>query len=88
MNANDDITGKLTQEIASRARLEPEQIEPDAHFIRDLGLSSLDMLSVLAFVEKSFSTRFSDEVLPKLTTLNKVVEAVRTYQREQTVVEK
>ncbi len=83
MNANDDITGKLTQEIASRARLEPEQIEPDAHFIRDLGLSSLDMLSVLAFVEKSFSTRFSDEVLADLTTLNKVAEAVRGHQRRE-----
>ncbi len=83
MNANDDITGKLTQEIASRARLEPEQIEPDAHFIRDLGLSSLDMLSVLAFVEKSFSTRLPDEVLAELTTLNKVAEAVRVHQRRE-----
>lgn len=83
MNANDDITGKLTQEIASRARLEPEQIEPDAHFIRDLGLSSLDMLSVLAFAEKSFATRLPDEVLPELTTLNKVAEAVRIHRRRE-----
>lgn len=88
MNSTNDITEQLVQEIATRARLKPNQVEPDTHFISDMGMSSLDVLTVLAFAEKSFATRFPDEVMPKLTTLNKVVEAVRTYQREQTLVEK
>ena len=40
-------------EIAARLRLRPEEIEPDANFIMDLGMSSLDVLCVLAFAEKS-----------------------------------
>jgi acyl carrier protein len=75
-------------EIAARLRLRPEEIEPDAHFIMDLGMSSLDVLCVLAFAEKSFSTRIPDDVLSGLTTLNKVVEAVQSHQLEMTGTEK
>ena len=83
MNTSSDITGQLTKEIATLARLEPEQIEPNAHFIIDIGMSSLDMLCVLAFAETNFSTHFPDEVISELTTLSKVTEAVRVYRPEQ-----
>lgn len=85
MPSTNDIAEQLTQAIAARARLEPEQIDPDAHFILDLGMSSLDLLSVLAFAEKSFGTRFPDEFLAELTTLNKVIEAVHVYQSQREV---
>lgn len=83
MNNSDDIACRLTTEIAARAKLEPEQIKPDAHFVVDLGLSSLDMLAVLAFAEKNFSARFPDEILAELTTLDKAIAAVREYQCKQ-----
>ena len=83
MNDTDDIAEQLRQEIATRARLEFDQVKPDAHFILDMGMSSLDLLSVLAFAEKSFATRFPDEIIADLTTLNKVDAAVREYQKQQ-----
>lgn len=83
MHSTDDIIDRLTREIAARARLEPDQVEPDAHFLRDMGMSSLDLLNVLAFAEKSFATRFPDDRLSELTTLNKVIDAVRDHQRQQ-----
>lgn len=75
-----DINERLAREIATRIRLEPQQVEPDAHLLQDLGMSSLDVLSVLAFAEKTFSTRFPDELLPELSTLNRIVEAVHAHQ--------
>jgi acyl carrier protein len=83
MNDTKDIVEELRQEIATRARLELDQVKPDAHFVLDMGMSSLDLLSVLAFAEKSFATRFPDEILADLTTLNKVDAAVREYQNQQ-----
>lgn len=83
MNDSNDIAEQLRQEIATRARLELDQIKPDAHFVLDLGMSSLDLLSVLAFAEKSFAARFPDEILADLTTLDKVDAAVREYQIQQ-----
>ena len=87
MNYTDDMIEKLRKEIATRARLELDQVLPDAHFVLDMGMSSLDLLSVLAFAEKSFATRFPDEVLADLTTLNKVNAAVREYQKQQSETE-
>ncbi len=87
MNYTDDMIEKLRKEIATRARLELDQVKPDAHFVLDMGMSSLDLLSVLAFAEKSFATRFPDEVLADLTTLNKVNAAVREYQKQQSETE-
>jgi len=82
----DDIVEQLTREIAARAKMEPDEIKPHAHFVRDLGLNSLDMLTVLAFAEKAFAVRFPDDKLPELATLAKLTEAVRVYQ--QKVVER
>jgi acyl carrier protein len=82
MNNASDIAEQLRQEIATRARLEADQVKPDAHFVLDMGMSSLDLLSVLAFAEKSFGARFPDEILADLTTLNKVDAAVREYQNQ------
>ena len=83
MNDSNDIVEQLRREIATRARLDLDQVKPDAHFVLDMGMSSLDLLSVLAFAEKSFATRFPDEILADLTTLNKVDAAVREYQNQQ-----
>lgn len=79
MNLDDHIIERLTREAAVLARLELHEVDPDAHFVRDLGLSSFDLLSLLAFAEKTFATRFPDEQLSELTTLNRVKEAVRIY---------
>jgi len=78
---SESIVEQLTREIAERAKIRPDEVEPDAHFVLDLGLSSLDMLSVLAFAEKSFAVSFPDEELMDLTTLEKLTAAVRVHQR-------
>ena len=83
MSTHDDIVEQLAREIAARARLQPHEVDPDAHFLRDLGMSSLDLLSVLAFAEKTFATRFPDERLSELTTLNQVRDAVRAFQGQE-----
>lgn len=68
----------LTREIARRARIEPHEVRPDAHFVIDMGMSSLDLLNVLAYVENRYGIRFPDEQISEMTTLNKVLDALRT----------
>lgn len=80
MNSADNIICELRQEIADRARMDATDIDPDAHFLFDLGMSSLDLLAVLAFAEKSFEARFPDECLSDLTTLNKVTDAIHACE--------
>lgn len=80
MTSANDIVVQLRQEIAARVRVDAAEIDPDAHFLFDLGMSSLDLLAVLAFAEKSFEARFPDECLSDLTTLNKVSDAVHACE--------
>jgi len=83
MSTDNDIIEQLRQEIATRARMDADAIDPDAHFLFDLGMSSLDLLGVLAFAEKSFGTRFPDECLSDLATLNRVADAIHGHQQNK-----
>ena len=74
-----DLRPRVIAEIAMHARVDPALVTPDAHLIMDLGLSSLDLLTVLAFAEEHFGARFPDEQLGTLTTLTKIEEAVQTF---------
>lgn len=71
---------QLVQRVASLARLEPSRIAPDAHFVTELGLSSLDLLSVLAFAEELSGARFPDELLGSLTTLGRIDDAIARHR--------
>jgi acyl carrier protein len=84
MSIDDEIVEQLRREVASRAKVAPEKIDGHAHFLIDLGLSSLDLLSVLAFAEKTFSVRLPDEKLSELSTLENVAEAVRVHRSADT----
>ena len=70
----------VVREIAQRARVEQARVTPEAHLVVDLGLSSLDLLSVLAFVEQTCGARFPDALLPTLVTLEAIGLAVSTHR--------
>ena len=46
----------------------------------ELGLSSMDLLSVLAYAEKRYAMVFPDDELLNLSTLRKIEEAVATHR--------
>ena len=76
-----EIFTALAPEIAARARVDVTRVTADAHLILDLGLGSLDMLSVLAVAEVRFHAKFPDELLHTLTTLGKIEAAVASHPR-------
>jgi acyl carrier protein len=85
MSSTREITERLRKEIAEQARIEPAQVRSDAHFVRDLGMSSVDLLCVLAYAEEQFSARFPDDFLGELTSLNDIIEAIAAHQNEEAV---
>lgn len=72
----------LSAEEAIRAHivrvgnLDPSSLQPDTELVLELGLSSLELLSVLAFVEQKFGLAIKDEDLVSLTTLARIVDKV------------
>ncbi len=48
----------------------------NAHFMKDLGLSSLMALEVMTKLEKTYAVKFKEEDVKKLTTLSNVYAAL------------
>ena len=69
--------------VAEVLETEPEKIENDAHFVKDLGMDSMMALEILAGIEKKYRVAIPEEMLPKFTTLNETVRIVTDVIKEQ-----
>ena len=65
--------------LADIIEMDPNQIDPDAHLVEDLGMDSMMALEILAAIEKKYKIRIPEDDLPKITTVNKAVELARKY---------
>ena len=78
-----DTTTTLEQDvkslIADILEMEPEQIDPDAHLVEDLGMDSMMALEILATMEKRFKIKIPEDDLPKITTVNGAIALAKKY---------
>ena len=65
--------------IADILEMEPEQIDPDAHLVEDLGMDSMMALEILATMEKRFKIKIPEDDLPKITTVNGAIALAKKY---------
>ncbi len=79
LDAAAGLRALLVAQVALRARVAPSEIRASAHLVVEIGLSSLELLDVIAFAEQRFSVRFPDEQLASLTTIEKIEEALSTH---------
>lgn len=63
---------KLLDLISSYTQTAPEDIRPESDVIADLGISSIDMVSLIMDFEDEFHLTVSDEQLAKLHTVGDV----------------
>ena len=68
---------KLMELITSYTDLSPEDITPESDIIADLGISSIDMVSLIMDFEDTFHLTVSDEQLAKLRTVGDVQALIR-----------
>eukprot|EP00112_Aurelia_sp_Birch-Aquarium-sp1_P012066 Seg2533.3 transcript_id=Seg2533.3/GoldUCD/mRNA.D3Y31 product="Acyl carrier protein mitochondrial" protein_id=Seg2533.3/GoldUCD/D3Y31 len=58
-------------------KVDPTKVTPEAHFINDLGLDSLDVVEVVMAFEDEFGCEISDEEAEKIFTVNDGVELLK-----------
>ena len=56
------------------------QLSLDSHFIKDLGLDSLDHVEVVMAMEDEFGFEISDEHVEKLMTPEKIVKFIAEHE--------
>lgn len=76
-------TQNLEQEIkdliADIIEIPADKIDPAAHLVEDLGMDSMMALEILAALEKRYKIQIPEEELPKITSVNGVIELARQH---------
>jgi len=72
INVEEDIK----EMVATILEMTKEDITPDAHFVKDLGMDSMMALEILASVEKKYRITIPEEALPKFVDLKSTVGIV------------
>jgi len=71
-----DLEQDLRGLIAEILESEPDSIDGDAGFVKDLGMDSMMALEILAGIEKKYKIVIPEDLLPKFTTLNETIKIV------------
>jgi len=54
----------------------------DAHFVKDIGIDSLDLMEFILRVEERFSVKISDDDYSSLTSVSAVAEFLQSQKAE------
>ena len=76
-----DLEASVRKIVAEVLEVESDTIQLDAQLVEDLGMDSMKALEILAVIEKRFRIKVPEESLPKMTTLNRVIQIAKQYAR-------
>lgn len=68
-----DTSERITKILVEKLNIAATEVTPDANFIKDLGIDSLDYAELVMEFEQSFNIRIPDTDAEKLQTMNQAV---------------
>jgi acyl carrier protein len=76
MASSAEIGEKVKQIIVDQLGISPEQVKPEASFIKDLGADSLDIVELVMAMEEEFEIEIPDEEAEKIKTVQNAVDYI------------
>lgn len=73
-----EIQKKVAQILVDKLGIAESEITPDANFIKDLGIDSLDYAEIVMEFEQSFNIRIPDDDAEKLQTFEEAVKYIES----------
>jgi acyl carrier protein len=70
------IQDQITQILVDKLGIANTEVTPEANFIKDLGIDSLDYAELVMEFEQSFDIRIPDEDAEQLQTINQAVNYI------------
>lgn len=71
-----DIPKKVTEILVEKLGIAQSEITPDANFVKDLGIDSLDYAEIVMEFEQTFDIRIPDDDAEKLQTFGQAVRYI------------
>ncbi|MEX2234425.1 MAG: acyl carrier protein [Cyclobacteriaceae bacterium] len=72
-----DIPKKVTEILVEKLGIAQSEITPDANFVKDLGIDSLDYAEIVMEFEQTFDIRIPDDDAEKLQTFGQAVSYIQ-----------
>lgn len=72
-----DIPQKVTAILVEKLGIAPSEITPDASFVKDLGIDSLDYAEIVMEFEQTFDIRIPDDDAERLQTFGEAVRYIK-----------
>ncbi|MEQ8302396.1 MAG: acyl carrier protein [Cyclobacteriaceae bacterium] len=71
-----DIEKKVTAILTDKLGIPASEITPDANFVKDLGIDSLDYAELVMDFEQTFDIKIPDDDAEKLQTISQAVKYI------------
>jgi len=72
-----DIPKKVTEILIEKLGIAASEITPDANFVKDLGIDSLDYAEIVMEFEQAFNIRIPDDDAEKMQTFGQAVKYIQ-----------
>ena len=70
---DNNIAKKVTEILVDKLSIAESEVTPDANFIKDLGIDSLDYAEIVMEFEQTFNIRIPDSDAENLQTMKQAV---------------
>lgn len=71
-----DIAAKATHILAEQLGIKPEGIETTSHFVKDLGVDSLDSVELILAFEDAFNIEIDDDAAERIVSIEHLMQFV------------
>jgi acyl carrier protein len=78
----EDIQQKVIDLIVDQLGVDADSVNPEAHFIDDLGADSLDTVELVMAFEEEFDIEIPDDDAEKLETVNDAIDYLKKKLEE------
>lgn len=73
-----DIKKRVTAILTEKLGIPETEITPDANFVKDLGIDSLDYAEIVMEFEQAFDIKIPDDDAEKLQTISEAVKYIES----------
>jgi len=77
------VKDRVIELILENLEVDPESVAPEAKFIDDLGVSSMDLWELVLVMEDEFDLEVPDEDLEKIVTIQDAIDFIESHAGEQ-----
>jgi len=73
-----DIQKKVTSILIEKLGIPESELTPDANFVKDLGIDSLDYAELVMDFEQTFDIKIPDDDAEKMQTISQAVKYIES----------